>query len=337
MAIPVKYPQWAVDDVINPLSGQPNVVDPDTVDPTKKLVGWDFKEYPPRQYFNYLQRLINDWIEYFNNDVLGNTMLGTDTRSIEVSQVGSFPSGGYSDLNIIGYNDLDITSLRHMDIFIPGDSTIDSDTLSLITNTVMDIFSGDSIGMESTTTLDITAGTDLTVAATGELNLNAAGYKLNLKPLKIDGEFDITDLGKLTGITNLYSGALRCSYKREGDWLTVSFFAETVDINWPAGSAIIEIDYSGSVLESIVLDVVGGSGTGYNNIWPTVMSIQVFDPGSGLVGLSAREIKPAAMVYGKDTGTLRYTRIKGYYSPPPAQNKVLVIGPMSFQLTNQGG
>lgn len=64
MPAPTKFPDWAVNDVVNPTSTENNVVEPSGA---KKLLGWDFKEFPPRQYFNWLARLTNDWIQWFDS------------------------------------------------------------------------------------------------------------------------------------------------------------------------------------------------------------------------------------------------------------------------------
>ena len=64
MPAPSKYPRWATNDVQNPTSGEWNVVEPAEA---KKDLGWDFKEYPPRQWFNWLARITNEWIEWFDS------------------------------------------------------------------------------------------------------------------------------------------------------------------------------------------------------------------------------------------------------------------------------
>ena len=64
IAKPTKIPQWTVNvdgsdnDVADPTSGQNNVVEPPA---GKKLLGWDFKEKPPRNWFNWLSRLTAQW------------------------------------------------------------------------------------------------------------------------------------------------------------------------------------------------------------------------------------------------------------------------------------
>jgi len=58
---PSAYPEWAQNDVVNPTSGQNNVVAPDAA---HKSDGWEFKEKPPRQYFNWLGRQQENWTRY---------------------------------------------------------------------------------------------------------------------------------------------------------------------------------------------------------------------------------------------------------------------------------
>jgi hypothetical protein len=58
---PTAYPEWAQTDVVDPTSGQNNVV---AADAAHMALGWDFKEKPPRQYFNWLGRLQEQWARY---------------------------------------------------------------------------------------------------------------------------------------------------------------------------------------------------------------------------------------------------------------------------------
>jgi len=60
---PTVLPEWAMEDEQNGINGQYNVVEPPT---EKKLVGWNFKEKPNRQWWNWFQRTVSDWIAYLN-------------------------------------------------------------------------------------------------------------------------------------------------------------------------------------------------------------------------------------------------------------------------------
>lgn len=50
-------------DVNNAESGQPNVSEP--LSPNK-LLGWDFKEFPPRQWWNWMNRNFHAWLDGMN-------------------------------------------------------------------------------------------------------------------------------------------------------------------------------------------------------------------------------------------------------------------------------
>lgn len=73
---PTVYPDWAVNtdgtdnDVVDPDSGQNNVVEPAA---GIKLTGWAYAELPPRQYFNWLSRIVTQWIRWFD-DYIVNTI-----------------------------------------------------------------------------------------------------------------------------------------------------------------------------------------------------------------------------------------------------------------------
>lgn len=64
---PTKFPEWANADIVNPTSGQNNVIEPDAA---HKLLGWDFNEKPPRNYDNYQKRLTNQWVNFFDERVV---------------------------------------------------------------------------------------------------------------------------------------------------------------------------------------------------------------------------------------------------------------------------
>jgi len=66
MAKPTKLPEWALTTIIDPSSGQSNIVEPTA---TRKKTGWIFKEFPPRQFFNWLSNLIYKWLKWFNEEI----------------------------------------------------------------------------------------------------------------------------------------------------------------------------------------------------------------------------------------------------------------------------
>lgn len=59
MAKPPKLPRWASEDVIDPVTGKPNVQEPPE---SKKDRGWDRREVPPRQWVNWLHRTMYEWL-----------------------------------------------------------------------------------------------------------------------------------------------------------------------------------------------------------------------------------------------------------------------------------
>lgn len=63
---PTVFPQFAVSDLNNGTAGAPNVVEPIA---GKKLTGWNEGERPPRETFNWLHRITNDWIEWFDQEL----------------------------------------------------------------------------------------------------------------------------------------------------------------------------------------------------------------------------------------------------------------------------
>lgn len=60
---PPTYPDFAVNDVVDPVSGQNNVIEPSS---GKKDVGWDRHETPPRQHFNWIHRFVGLWVRYLD-------------------------------------------------------------------------------------------------------------------------------------------------------------------------------------------------------------------------------------------------------------------------------
>lgn len=60
---PVKFPTWAQDDIVDPVSGSNNVIEPPEA---KKLQGFGRAEKVPRQWFNYQWRLTYLWLMYLD-------------------------------------------------------------------------------------------------------------------------------------------------------------------------------------------------------------------------------------------------------------------------------
>jgi len=63
VAKPSDLPQWATSNIVDPVSGQNNVLEPP---PEKKTDGWNRLEKPARNWFNWLGRLTYNWLNWFN-------------------------------------------------------------------------------------------------------------------------------------------------------------------------------------------------------------------------------------------------------------------------------
>lgn len=61
--LPAKLPRWATLTVVNSVTKAPNIVEPTE---SKKDLGWDSFEPPARNYFNWFQNLVYQWLDYFN-------------------------------------------------------------------------------------------------------------------------------------------------------------------------------------------------------------------------------------------------------------------------------
>lgn len=63
---PIVYPQFAILDLNNGTGAAPNVAEPIA---GKKDTGWNEGERPARETFNWLHRITNDWIEWFDQEL----------------------------------------------------------------------------------------------------------------------------------------------------------------------------------------------------------------------------------------------------------------------------
>lgn len=282
MPMPAKYPQWAVNDIINPTSGQPNVVDPDTSDPTKKLLGWDFKEYPPRQWFNYLHRLVNDWIEYVNSDLFGNS-LGFDVRNILASQISSHDA--YStDLDFLATDDIDMNAGDRIDITAinnlvveGGDVWIDSaGWLYLIGGYEIDIDAGDYLLMTAGVEADITAPDISLIGVTDIKGMGgSAGLRLHTGKVMreyIEGGFTVISGGTYGNIT--LTSDWSWAWRRHDDIvdLTMGPFSFNMNSN---GDGL----YIGGGSFPIPDEVVYWTSGGYEQMWTGTEGV-INDPSS---------------------------------------------------------
>ncbi len=60
---PAALPRWATVEAVNPETGQLNIIEPPE---EKKDKGWDFKEFPPRNWFNWLFRTTYLWLKHYS-------------------------------------------------------------------------------------------------------------------------------------------------------------------------------------------------------------------------------------------------------------------------------
>jgi len=82
---PEKHIDWADDDVVDPISGQNNVVEPPN---SKKPGGWVRFETPPRQYFNWLARIVDRWNKWNEAKSEPKTLSGSTTNNVPADGSG---------------------------------------------------------------------------------------------------------------------------------------------------------------------------------------------------------------------------------------------------------
>lgn len=89
---PTVLPQWASADVQDPISQQWNVVEPPL---EKKTDGWFLGEKPNRQWWNWFQRTVYDWIAWIDQqqsqtvttDASGTALFTTPNALITIKAV----------------------------------------------------------------------------------------------------------------------------------------------------------------------------------------------------------------------------------------------------------
>lgn len=63
---PDKFPDWALEEEVDPVSGQLNRVEPPEF---RKETGWQRREIPPRQWFNWQAWLTGKWIRWIEDRI----------------------------------------------------------------------------------------------------------------------------------------------------------------------------------------------------------------------------------------------------------------------------
>lgn len=91
---PSQLPEWALQNQIDPVSLQNNVLTPPSV---MMQYGFYRKQFPPRQWFNWLFRTIYDWIAYLSQQA---------SQSVVTDGTGGTPAfnvtqGGLAILSVV--------------------------------------------------------------------------------------------------------------------------------------------------------------------------------------------------------------------------------------------
>lgn len=149
---PTEIPEWASADVVDPISGQNNVLEPP---PEKKMEGWARLEFPPRNWFNWLGRLTYQWIDWFKQqeeqsvvtDGNGASLFPTDEALITLYAVDSTTPANY--LFAIGYK-----------------ATGSAPSLNIVDSNVLGIGTGDAAGNQ-----EISGGTAGNIVAWGQTKI----------------------------------------------------------------------------------------------------------------------------------------------------------------------
>lgn len=76
---PTVLPEWAVQDIVDPVSMQNNVLTPP---PEMQQYGWTRKQFPPRNWFNWLARYTYQWLAYLSQQ---------DQQAVVTDGTGSEP------------------------------------------------------------------------------------------------------------------------------------------------------------------------------------------------------------------------------------------------------
>ena len=130
VAKPSQLPEWASSNVVDPVSGQNNVLEPP---PEKKTNGWNRLEKPARNWFNWLGRVTHDWLAWLDQqedqskvtDGDGVGLFLDDGALITLYAVDSVTPANY--VVAMGYKGAGAA---------PSLNVIDSNTLTLGTGTI---------------------------------------------------------------------------------------------------------------------------------------------------------------------------------------------------------
>ena len=93
---PNELPFWATSNYVDPITGQPNVVTPPL---EKQTNGW-LREFPPRQWFNWLGRFTGNWIAYLSQQEAQSVV--TDGTGLTPSfDVNNIPTGAIAIIYVV--------------------------------------------------------------------------------------------------------------------------------------------------------------------------------------------------------------------------------------------
>lgn len=80
---PTESPEWALNDKIDVVSGQNNVASPSA---SEKSDGYNYLEYPKRQNWNWLGRMLSKWVEWLTQETENNTTsINANTLNIAIN------------------------------------------------------------------------------------------------------------------------------------------------------------------------------------------------------------------------------------------------------------
>ncbi len=120
---PSNFPVWASSDQTDPISGQNNVLVPP---PEKQTYGWSRSEFPPRQWFNWLARVTNQWIEYLAQQSGQSIVTNGDGASAQFDVV----NGGLCYIYVVDTGNA--SNIYHGMIYLPPASSSPSYPISFI-------------------------------------------------------------------------------------------------------------------------------------------------------------------------------------------------------------
>ena len=179
---PTVFPRFASVDLLNGTGGAPNVVEPSS---GKKDSGWNEGERPPRETFNWLHRFTNDWIEYFDQEII---------RSVSATHFAE-DTAATSGLNFaVG----------------PGKATVGGDEFETVANTVLALVD-DAVNFVWVGTQQDGLGSSFGVFSADEVTV----------PSALSGDNGVTSILPLFRVTTV-AGAITATVDLR-TWVTIPF------------------------------------------------------------------------------------------------------------------